>query len=192
MNYANTKRILFLLSVAPMSTAFAESAHDAHEAAAEPNIRSAEFRDIRKHLTGRWVGEYTNGTLEDPAEWNPVEVRYLSNGNGSAIIETYYYGDSESPGMSTIYYPNGADLQLTHYCGAQNHPRMKSVSYDEDTRTYAFRFLDITNLHDKADYHSKSLDLTFVTNDNILIQYSGDVRGRTAVQTYNLKRSSAD
>ena len=192
MNDVKTKFVLLLLLVLPVSTAFAESAHDAHEAAEEPKIRSAEFRDIRRYLTGKWVGEYTNGTLEEPAEWKPVEVRYLSNGNGSAIIETYYYGDADNPGMSTIYYPNGNGLQLTHYCGAQNHPRMKSVSYDADTRTYAFRFLDITNLHDESDYHSKSLDLRFVTDDNILIQYSGEVRGRTAVQTYNLKRIAAE
>ncbi len=192
MNYANMKPNLILLCMLPIPMIAAEAADSADEAANEPKIKSAEFRYLKEHLTGTWVGKYTNGTLENPAEWNPVQIQYLLSGNGSAIVENYFYGEAEDPGMTTVYYPHGADLQLTHYCGAQNHPRMKWATYDEDTRTYGFQFLDITNLHNESDYHSKSLELTFVTDDNIHITYSGDVRGRTAIQTYNLVQEAGD
>jgi hypothetical protein len=189
MTYTNSTLVLILLCVIPISNIVAEASDDKDEAAEVSKIKSAEFRDLRQHLSGTWVGEFTNGTVEDPAEWKPVEVQYLLSGNGSAIVENYFFGGAQDPGMTTVYYPDGADLQLTHYCGAQNHPRMQWMTYDKDTRTYGFRFLDITNLHDESDYHSRSLDLTFVTDNNIRIAYSGEVNGRTAVQTYNLART---
>ena len=69
---------------------------------------------------------------------------------------------------------------------------MKWSTYDKDTRTYGFQYLDITNLHNESDYHSRMLDLTFVTNDSIRIVYTGFVNGKGAVQTYNLKRSASN
>ena len=192
MNYTNTKLVLIFLCVMPISNIVAEVSEGTDEAADDSKIKSAEFRDLKQHLTGKWVGEFTNGTMENPAEWKSVEVQYLLSGNGSAIVENYFYGAADNPGMTTVYYPDGADLQLTHYCGAQNHPRMKWSTYDKDTRTYGFQYLDITNLHNESDYHSRMLDLTFVTNDSIRIVYTGFVNGKGAVQTYNLKRSASN
>ena len=192
MIYPNTKLVLILLCVMPISNIVAEVSEGTDEAADDSKIKSAEFRDLKQHLTGKWVGEFTNGTMENPAEWKSVEVQYLLSGNGSAIVENYFYGAADNPGMTTVYYPDGADLQLTHYCGAQNHPRMKWSTYDKDTRTYGFQYLDITNLHNESDYHSRMLDLTFVTNDSIRIVYTGFVNGKGAVQTYNLKRSASN
>jgi len=192
MNYTNTKLVLIFLCVMPISNIVAEVSEGTDEAANDPKIKSAEFRDLKQYLTGTWAGEFTNGTMENPGEWKSVEVQYLLSGNGSAIVENYFYGAADNPGMTTVYYPDGADLQLTHYCGAQNHPRMKWLTYDEDTRTYGFQFLDITNLHNESDYHSRTLDLTFVTNDNIRIAYAGVVNGNAAIQTYNLQRSASN
>ncbi len=192
MTYTNSKLVLILLCVMPISNIVAEASDDKDEAAEDSKIKSAEFRDLKQHLTGTWVGEFTNGTMENPGEWKSVEVQYLLSGNGSAIVENYFYGAADNPGMTTVYYPDGADLQLTHYCGAQNHPRMKWLTYDKDTRTYGFQFLDITNLHNESDYHSRTLDLTFVSNDSIRIAYAGFVNGKAAIQTYNLKRSASN
>ena len=186
------RRTAFLLFVLPLATFASDPAEDTATIAGDSKVRSAEFRDLKKHLSGTWVGRFTNGTLEDPAEWKPVEVRYLSSANGSAIIENYFFGDAKEPGMTTVYYPDGAELELTHYCGAQNHPRMQSTAYDQASRTYSFEFLDITNLHDESDYHSRSLDLRFVTDDNVQIVYSGEVDGRAAVQSYDLVRKTED
>ena len=192
MKNTNMKTVLCLLCLVPISNIAAETADDTVADSDDPNINSAEFRLIKQHLSGEWVGEVTNGTVEEPGEWRPVQVEYLLTGNGSAIVENYFFGDAETPGMTTVYHPDGNDLQLTHYCGAQNHPRMKWTAYDKDTRTYGFRFLDITNLQSEADYHSRSLDLTLIGDDNIRIAYAGEVSGRTAVQTYNLARKTAD
>jgi hypothetical protein len=192
MTYTNSKLVLILLCVMPISNIVAEASDNKDEAAEDSKIKSAEFRDLKQHLTGTWVGEFTNGTMENPGEWKSVEVQYLLSGNGSAIVENYFYGAADNPGMTTVYYPDGADLQLTHYCGAQNHPRMKWLTYDKDTRTYGFQFLDITNLHNESEYHSRTLDLTFVTDDSIRIAYTGIVNGKAAIQTYNLKRSASD
>lgn len=192
MNYTYMKPILTLLCLLPITNITADQADDTDESTGISKIRSAEFHFIQKHLTGTWVGEFTNGTVENPAEWNPVEVQYMLSANGSAIVENYFYGQARNPGMTTVYYPDGAGMQLTHYCGARNHPRMKWTTYDEETRTYGFRFLDITNLHDESDYHSRSLDLTFISNDKVQIAYAGAVRGDTTIQTYNLIRQAAE
>lgn len=180
----------FLVSLVCLTTssAAADAVHEKGESADAPNIRSAEFGYLKKRLNGAWAGRYTNGTLENPSDWQPVKVNYRLTGNGSAIVENYFYEDDENAGMSTVYYPDDTDLRLTHYCGAQNHPRMKWKTFDEDSKTYGFEFIDITNLHDESDYHSRSLKLTFVSDDNIRIVYSGNVNGKTAVQTYDLFR----
>jgi hypothetical protein len=57
MTYTNSTLVLILLCVIPISNIVAEAADDKDEAAEVSKIKSAEFRDLKQHLSGTWVGE---------------------------------------------------------------------------------------------------------------------------------------
>jgi len=77
---------------------------------------SAVFERL-KALQGDWSGMATMG-----GELFPVETSWRSTGGGSAVVETLFVGTRHE--MVTMYHRDGTRLMLTHYCAAQNLPRM--------------------------------------------------------------------
>jgi len=67
--------------------------------------------------------------------------------------------------MMTVYHMDGKDIMLTHYCGAQNQPRMKAMTKD-DSRL-AFMFTGGTNLDPSKDGHMHEAVMQFVDSDKI-------------------------
>ena len=47
----------------------------------------------------------------------------------------------------SVFYPDGNDLMMTHFCNAGNHPRLK-LKNNSGLRTWEFEMVDITNLKD--------------------------------------------
>ena len=95
-----------------------------------------------KSLAGDWEGT---------AQWTgartgsyPMNAAYYVTGNGSAMVENLI---SEGvPNMTSVYHLDGADLRMTHFCGAQNQPRLKAERIDLTHGAIDFGFVDITNL----------------------------------------------
>ncbi len=140
-------------------------------------------------LAGDWEGRYTNGTWENPSDWNPVRARYELTGRKSAVMESYYFGESAEAGMSTAYHMDGDDLRLTHYCGAMNQPRMKAVSYAPASQL-RFGFVDVTNLSEPGAYYSRELEIEFVDADSVRLTYRGVKDKELQTQVYDLKRAA--
>jgi hypothetical protein len=129
--------------------------------------------DKLKALDGHWVG---------PATWDQggqkgsvqFEVSYRVTSGGKAVVETMLPG---TPGeMVTVYYLDGEDLVLVHYCTSGNQPRMRREpsSDDDDLR---FRCLGGTNMTE-ADSHMHSARIRIVGPDHIRGEWSsvkGDV-----------------
>jgi hypothetical protein len=69
-----------------------------------------------KALAGAW-----EGTVEGEPGEHAVEYRVTSGGN--AVIESLFAGESHE--MVSLYYLNGDDLVLTHYCAMGNQPHMR-------------------------------------------------------------------
>lgn len=53
-----------------------------------------------------------------------VRTTYKLVAGDSAIEETLSHGN-----MVTMYHPDGNSLMLTHYCVAQNQPRMRAANF---------------------------------------------------------------
>ena len=166
------------------------SAHQHGSVTSETSItpHSDFFDSMSEVMKGVWVGQYTNGTFENPTDWMPVRVEYRTISRGSALVEDYFFGDETEAGMTTVYHIDNLELRLTHYCGARNHPRMLATKIDHESRTANFDFTDITNLATPHSYHSRDLDLKILSEDHIQIQYHGLQEGEVASQAYDLRR----
>ena len=67
--------------------------------------------------------------------------------------------------MISLYFLDGEQLKMTHYCMAGNQPTM-NATYAPDTRTLAFEFESATNLKNPNDGHMHHAVYTFIDNDH--------------------------
>lgn len=75
---------------------------------------SQQVFDQLKALKGTWTGASPEG---------PMTVEYDVIANGSAVMETMFKGTPAQ--MVSMYYLDGGNLVMVHYCAAGNQPRMK-------------------------------------------------------------------
>lgn len=124
-----------------------------------------------KMLEGAW----------DEAEYGRV-IEYRLTGKGSALIEEFI-GD---PPMTSVYHMDGEDLRLTHYCNAGNQPRMIAAEYSKDS--LRFNFAGVSNLKAPDAYHTRTLDIEFIDENNVVLQFTGRKEGRQIITTHTLTR----
>src|SRR5262245_17503088 len=80
-----------------------------------------------KSLAGEWSGKTGNGA--------PVKINFQLVSGGTAVMETMH---TEQEDMVTMYYPDGSDLMMTHYCMANNQPRMRASGTDASKISFAY------------------------------------------------------
>lgn len=90
-------------------------------------------------LAGTW-----DGTIEGGTAPRPPRARYEVVAGGNAVMETLDFGGGTP--MVTMYYPDGDQLMLTHYCGARNQPRMRTASIPPGAAFLVFPYKDATNV----------------------------------------------
>ena len=120
-----------------------------------------------KTLTGSWEGQ-------GPEGW--AKVTYHLTGMGSALVETFYgesYAEAAESTMSSVYHMDGDELRLTHYCGAQNQPRMKAVAYDRERGLVRFEMFDITNLAGPTAHYSSEVEIEILDESNLQVRFGG-------------------
>src|SRR6266481_2234896 len=67
--------------------------------------------------------------------------------------------------MITLYYLDGDQIKLTHYCMAGNQPTMRGT-YAPETKTLKFALESITNLKSADSGHMHHATYTFIDNDH--------------------------
>jgi hypothetical protein len=118
---------------------------------------TAAFEQL-KSLAGHWETEKTN---KDKAT---LDLELTSG--GTAVIERAHVTEQGKPvEMITLYYLDGGQLKLTHYCMAGNQPTMHG-NYAPDTKTLTFDFESATNLKSPNDGHMHHAVYTFIDNDH--------------------------
>jgi len=134
--------------------------------AAAPTPAAAALEKLRS-LAGEWSGTY---------EWSgaqtgggTMDVRYSVTGRGSAVLETLIQGGE--PTMTSIYHLDGADLRMTHYCGAQNQPRLKASRIDPAKGEIDFAFVDVTNLASPAAGHVHGAQIRMPDPEHLTIVF---------------------
>ena len=92
--------------------------------------------------------------------------------------------------MVTVYHMDGNDVRMTHYCSAQNQPRMKASSVSRNARVVFFEFVDVTNLARPTDGHMQNLEITFKDRNHITHKWTWLENGRTTDNIFTLARAN--
>jgi len=130
--------------------------------------------DSMKSLAGDWKGVGPDG--------KPFTVSYQVVSGGTVILERM-----NEEQMLTTYYLNGNDLMLTHYCMANNQPRMKAQAMNG--KNLEFQFVDATNLTDANAGHMNGLVVTIEDADHIQENWAWSEMGKTESHAFKLERT---
>jgi len=146
-------------------------------------LLSAETKEIAAFeklvaLTGDWEGTVA-WSGQPPKE---IGAHYYTTGNGSAVVENL------TNDMTSVYHLDGADLRMTHYCAAQNQPRLKATVFGPDNSGITFSFVDITNLSSPTAEHVNGLDVRFLAADHITLQFHFVSNGKEKDELVDLRR----
>ena len=172
-----TRLLLILLAVIAWCTVPALPA--AAQPAAHPAPATPAAFDQLKALTGTWQAKTSDGKLA-------MKASYEVYGNGTAVVETLS-GMGESP-MVTVYYPDGSQVMLTHYCTMGNQPRMRT-SDAGGGKQLSFGFVDATNMKSPDDTHMHGLKVTFADRDHFSQEWTMKKDGKDVGDTFTFERT---
>ncbi|HXT75042.1 MAG TPA: hypothetical protein VN780_02025 [Candidatus Eisenbacteria bacterium] len=109
-------------------------------------------------MVGHWEGQ-----SKDQKSTLDIEL----TAGGSAILERSHQTIEGKPvEMTTVYYLDGDQVQLTHYCMAGNQPTMRGT-YAPETKTLTFDFVGATNLKSPDDGHMHHAVYVFLDDNHI-------------------------
>jgi hypothetical protein len=138
-----------------------------------------------KSLAGSWEGT---------AQWTgarggsyPMNASYYVTGNGSALVENLI--TENAPAMTSVYHLDGNDLRLTHFCGAQNQPRLKAKRIDLKHKAFDFDFVDITNLKSPAAPHVHGLEIRLLDPNHVTVTFLFRTGSAESRELLNLNRA---
>lgn len=118
----------------------------------------AEAFEKLKSLVGHWETDKTNT--------NNASLDLELTSGGTAILEkSHMVENGKSVEMITLYYLDGGQVKLTHYCMAGNQPTMRGT-YAPETKTITFDFVSATNLKSENDGHMHHATYTFIDSDH--------------------------
>ncbi len=106
---------------------------------------SAEAFANLKTLVGHWE--------EQKASEHKATLDIELTSGGTTLLERFHMVEQGKPvEMITMYYLDGGQIKLTHYCMAGNQPTMRGT-YAPETKTLTFDFENATNLKSANDGH---------------------------------------
>lgn len=118
----------------------------------------AEAFEKLKSLEGHWEA------LSSGDRKATLDIELTSG--GSAVLERFHMvNNGKTEEMITMYYLDGDQIKLTHYCEAGNQPTMRGT-YAPETKTLTFDFVGATNLKSPNDGHMHHAVYTFVDKDH--------------------------
>jgi hypothetical protein len=128
--------VLSLLFVLVAVTAFAADAPVAAQSDAQKSF------DKLKTLAGSWEGHVTTFPQQPEMEGKLMQVSLRTTSMGHTLMhEVTGTGRPDDP--ITMFVVDGGRLLLTHYCDADNRPRMVG-KMSPDGKTVECDFLDVT------------------------------------------------
>ena len=172
----NSKLLCFVLGCAAIMSATSGEETQASKALVQ-----------MRALTGNWSGTFQwTGGRNDSGSMNAT---YYVTGNGSAVVENLITGST--PAMTTVYHLDGRDLRMTHFCGAQNQPRLKARRIDLDHGAIDFDFVDATNLRSHDAPHVHWLEIRLIDPNHLTLTFLFQSGATESREEINLKRTEA-
>ena len=145
-------------------------------AAAEPPVSKAAGAFAKlKSLAGEWEGKTQDG--------KPARMSWEAVSEGTRIMQV----DRTEHNMVTMYYLDRDRLMMTHYCAANNQPRMRAEP-SADLKSLAFSFVDATNLAGPGDGHMHRMVLTFQDKDRVTEEWTWNKGSEEHVEKFTFQR----
>jgi hypothetical protein len=111
-----------------------------------------------KTLVGHWETQ--------KASENKASLDIELTAGGTTLLEKFHMVEQGKPvEMITMYYLDGGQVKLTHYCMAGNQPTMRGT-YAPETKTLTFDFENATNLKSPNDGHMHHAVYKFIDTDH--------------------------
>ncbi len=153
-------------------------------APAAPAGSGAAALERLKALAGDWA--------EAEPKMGPkgaVAVMYRVTGAGSAVVSTI--GPGTPYEMVSVYHRDGNDLVMTHYCAAQNQPRMRTKSVTGNVITLDYD--GGTNVDPAKDVHIHGVKIELLGPDEIRETWIGWKGGKQEEppMVFHLKRKAS-
>jgi hypothetical protein len=127
----------------------------------------AMFERLRA-LAGEWEGSVEwSGARTDKGKMNAT---YYLTGAGSSVVENLTVNGTTL--MTSVYHLDGVDLRMTHFCAAQNQPRLKATRFDDAKGAVEFSLLDITGLPLPVGPHVEAFAIHFVDPEQIALAFT--------------------
>jgi hypothetical protein len=125
--------------------------------------KQSAFEKI-KALSGEW--EATQSAGEHAAHGGTVT--YKVTAGGSAVLETLFGGTDHE--MVTLYYMEGDDLALTHYCMLHNRPHMRAERKSSADKI-VFKCPEGEDTKLEAEDHMHQATFKFVDPDHLKTEW---------------------
>jgi hypothetical protein len=125
---------------------------------ATPGTETEAFEKL-KALVGHWEEQQPSAMKQT------LDIQLTSG--GSVVMErSSMIQDGTPVEMITMYYLDGDQVKMTHYCEARNQPTMRGT-YVPETKTLTFDFVGATNMKGPDDGHMHHAIYTFVDKDHV-------------------------
>ncbi len=126
------------------------------------------------HRLSALAGNWSASAMTPDGE--SMDINYKVTAGGSAIVETQFAGTSHE--MVTVYYMDGDDLVLTHYCVAQNQPHMRLDVAKSTKDELHFVFAGGSNVDPNKGFHMHNLTVRFHGDGTVDTQWDGMKDGK--------------
>jgi len=138
-----------------------------------------------KALAGDWQGTYE--WTGERSGFGVMNATYYVTANGTALVENLTAGGV--PSMTSVYHLDGADLRMTHYCGAGNQPRLKAGRVDLERGTIDFDFVDVTNLPSPDGPHVHGVEMRLIDRNHLTLVFLFRANGRESRERIALQHA---
>ena len=132
--------------------------------------------DRFKSMVGTWQGKAPNGDTS--------EVTYRLAAGGTAVMADMHMAGDD---MMSMYYVNGDDLLMTHFCPTNNQPRMKAV-ISPDLNTVSFDFMDATNMKGPNAGHMHRAVFLFSDTDHYTEEWTWKQAEKSSTMHFEMQR----
>ncbi|MGC3975978.1 MAG: hypothetical protein QM771_16575 [Nitrospira sp.] len=131
-----------------------------------------------KFLVGEWKGADADGKAH--------KIAFTLSSGGTTLTEILTPPDS--PPMTTMYYSDGDQLMLTHYCSLDNQPRMRAAAVKDGDKMITFSFVDATNLKNPTDVHMHQLSIEVKDHDHFTQTWTLSKAGKDVPKVFTFER----
>jgi hypothetical protein len=172
------------IAISAVLVLFAVGAFAADTAAPQTDAEKS-FTEL-KTLAGSWQGVVRTVPPEPGMEGKAIKVSLRTTSMGHAMVHEMTGADRPDDPI-TMFYLDGDQLLLTHYCDAGNRPRMVGKA-SADGKTVEFTFLDVAG---STEYgHMDHAVFTFIDSDHHIEDWTYMQPGDKPVHAhFDLQRS---